>query len=109
VSRLLVEPKQKPTLFVGIRAYEWQLIELSEIPFTGSSKKIQNRINLLIDKTYTPECFSLTGNREGLLSCHNAIITTLLLKLGYNEENKIRSGINWILNYQSMEREVDCK
>lgn len=53
VNRLLVEPKQKPGLFVGIRAYEWRLIELSEIPFTGSLKKVQDWINLLIDKTYT--------------------------------------------------------
>ena len=109
VSRLLVEPKQKPGLFVGIRAYEWRLIELSEIPFTGSLKKVQDWVNLLIDKTYTSEGFSLTGNREGILSCHNAMITTLLIKLGYNEKDKIQSGVNWILNYQSIERGIECK
>jgi hypothetical protein len=109
VSRLLVEPKQKPELFVGIRAYEWRLIELSEIPFTGYLKKVQDWVNLLIDKTYTSEGFSLTGNRDGILSCHNAMITTLLIKLGYNEKDKIQSGINWILNYQSIERGLECK
>jgi hypothetical protein len=109
VSRLLVEPKQKPELFVGIRAYEWRLIELSEIPFAGSLKKVQDWVNLLIDKTYTAEGFSLTGDREGILSCHNAMITTLLMKLGYNEKDKIQSGINWILNYQSIERGMECK
>jgi hypothetical protein len=109
VSRLLVEPKQKPELFVGIRAYEWRLIELSEIPFTGYIKKVQDWVNLLIDKTFTSEGFSLTGNRDGILSCHNAMITTLLIKLGYNEKDKIQSGINWILNYQSIERGLECK
>ena len=109
VSRLLVEPKQKPELFVGIRAYEWRLIELSEIPFTGYLKKVQDWVDLLIDKTYTSEGFSLTGNRDGILSCHNAMITTLLIKLGYNEKDKIQSGINWILNYQSIERGLECK
>jgi len=78
VGKLLVEPGQKPESFVGIRAYEWRLIELSEIPFTGSLTKVQDWINLLVNRTYTTEGFSLTGNRDGLLSCHNAMITTLL-------------------------------
>lgn len=109
VDSLLNKPKQEPELFVGIRAYEWRLIELSEIPFTGSLKKVQDWINLLIDKTYTSEGFSLTGDRDGILSCHNAMITTLLVKLGYNEKDKIQSGVNWILNYQSVERGIECK
>ncbi|TAJ08139.1 hypothetical protein DMA11_21600 [Marinilabiliaceae bacterium JC017] len=108
VNRLLVEPKQRPELFVGIRAYEWRLIELSEIPFSGSIKKVQDWINLLINKTYTPEGFSLTGNRNGILACHNAMITTLLLKIGYNNKDKIEAGINWIINYQSTERGTEC-
>lgn len=109
VNRLLAEPKQKPELFVGIRAYEWRLIELSEIPFTCSLKKVQDWTNLLIDKTYTPEGFSLTANRNGILACHNAMITTLLIKTGYNEKEKIQSGVNLILNYQSTERGIECK
>jgi hypothetical protein len=108
VKRLLVTPKQKPELFVGIRAYEWRLIELSEIPFSSSLKKVRDWINLLTDKTYTPEGFSLTGNRNGILACHNAMITTLLIKTGYNEIEKIKAGINWILNYQSTERGIEC-
>lgn len=109
VRKLLVKPKQKPELFVGIRAYEWRLIELSEIPFTGSLTKVQDWMNLLVNKTYTSEGFSLTGDRDGILSCHNAMITTLLIKLRYNEKDKIQSGINWILNYQSIERGIECK
>lgn len=109
VNRLLDEPKQKPELFVGIRAYEWRLIELSEVPFTGYLKKAQNWINLLIDKTYTPEGFSLTGNRNGMLACHNAMITTLLLKTGYTDKEKIQAGLNWILKYQSTERGIQCE
>jgi len=109
VSRLLVEPKCRPELFIGIRAYEWRLIELSEIPFVASLEKVQNWIALLVDKTYTPEGFSLTGNRNGVLACHNAMITTLLLKTGYAEKEKIESGINWIVNYQSTERGIECE
>ena len=109
VNKLLVEPKQKPELFVGIRAYEWRLIELSEIPFTGLLKKVRDWTDLLIGKTYTPDGFSLTGNRNGILACHNAMITTLLLKMEYREKEKIQSGVDWILNYQSTERGLECK
>lgn len=109
VNKLLVEPKQKPELFVGIRAYEWRLIELSEIPFTGLLKKVRDWTDLLIGKTYTPDGFSLTGNRNGILTCHNAMITTLLLKMEYREKEKIQSGVDWILNYQSTERGLECK
>lgn len=31
INNLLAEPKQKPRTFVGLRAYEWRLLELSEI------------------------------------------------------------------------------
>jgi hypothetical protein len=108
IKKLLTPPKQKPELFVGIRAYEWRLIELSEIPFAGLLRKVQNWRNLLIDKTYTSEGFSLTGNRNGILACHNAMITTLLIKSGYNEKDKIDAGLNWILTYQSTERGIEC-
>ncbi len=109
VNRLLAEPKQKPELFVGIRAYEWRLVELSEIPFVGSIETVQNWMNLLTCKTCTPEGFSLTGKRNGILACHNAMITTLLIKLGCNERKKIQTGIQWILAYQSTERGLECK
>jgi len=37
------------------------------------------------------------------------VIYSLLIKLGYNEKDKIQSGVNWILNYQSIERGIECK
>jgi hypothetical protein len=57
INRLLIEPKQDLNLFVGIRALEWQLIELSEIPFVDILEKVQDWIKILIDKTYTPKAF----------------------------------------------------
>ena len=38
VERLLANPKQRPDTFVGLRAHEWRLLELSEIPFTHTMK-----------------------------------------------------------------------
>lgn len=108
IDRLLTDPKQKPNTFVGLRAYEWRLLELSEIPYTYTLEKVQEWIELLIDKSFIQEGFSLTGDKDGLLACHNAIITTILMKMNYDDKNKIDAGIKWILDHQSVERGTGC-
>lgn len=107
-GRLLTDPKKSPDTFVGLRAYEWRLLELSEIPFTHTLEKTQKWIRLLISKSATSEGFSLTGNRDNLLACHNAMITTILMKMEYDNQDEIDLGINWILDYQSVERGKKC-
>jgi hypothetical protein len=109
IRRLLIEPKQNPNTFVGIRAYEWRLLELSQIPFTHTLETAQRWQELLIDKTSISEGFSLTGDRKGLLACHNAMITTLLMRMEYDDKDKIDAGIRWIVNYQSVERGKECR
>ena len=109
INKLLVDPKQKPDTFVGVRAHEWRLLELSEIPFTYILAKVQKWLELLINKTSILEGYSLTNNRDGLLACHNAMITTILLRMGFDNRDRIEAGINWILNYQSVERGMACK
>jgi hypothetical protein len=109
ISRLLANPKQRPDTFGGLRAHEWRLLELSEIPFTHTLEKVQRWLELLIGKSYILEGFSLTGDKDGLLACHNAMITTILMKMEYGGRDKIEAGINWILNYQSVERGKECK
>ncbi len=108
VDKLLETPKRIPNTFVGIRAYEWRLLELCEIPFTHTLEKVQNWIELLVEKSYIPEGFSLEGNKDNSLACHNAMITTILLKMGYEDKKKIDAGIDWILKYQSVERGKKC-
>jgi len=104
VNKLLVDPKQKPHTFVGLRALEWRLLELSEIPYTIHLDKVQEWVQLLVSKSFIKEGFSLTGKRDGMLACHNAMITSLLIKLGYEKKEMIDAGIKWILDYQSVER-----
>ncbi|MHA2393320.1 MAG: hypothetical protein ACXAEX_15370 [Promethearchaeota archaeon] len=108
INKLLTPPKQKPTTFVGIRAIEWRLLELSEIPFSSTLEIVQNWIELLVNKTFIEEGFSLTGKKDGSLACHNALITTILIKMDYEEKEKIDAGIEWILKYQSVERGKEC-
>jgi hypothetical protein len=109
IGRLLTDPKQKPKTFVGLRAYEWRLLELSEIPFAHTLEKVQNWLELLITKSCISEGFSLTGDKDGLLACHNAMITTILMKMEYDAKDEIDTGISWILDYQSVERGKECE
>jgi len=108
ITKLLDTPKRPPVTFVGIRAYEWRLLELSEIPFTYTIEKVQNWIDILVDKSYIQEGFSLEGSKDNLLACHNALITTILLKMKYDDKEKIDAGIDWVLKYQSVERGKEC-
>ena len=108
MNKLLETPKRSPNTFSGLRAYEWRLLELSEIPFTHTLEKVQNWLELLVDKSYIQEGFSLEGTKENLLACHNALITTILIKMGYDDKEKLDAGIDWILKYQSVKRGKEC-
>jgi len=108
IIQLIETPKRSPNTFSGIRNYLWRLLELSEIPFTSTIEKVQSWIELLVDKSYIQEGFSLEGKKNNLLACHNALITTILLKMEYADKAKIDAGIDWILKYQSVERGKEC-
>ena len=108
IQDLLVNPKWEPEKFVGLRALEFRLIELSEIPFTNYLDKVQEWLQILIKMSDIKTGFSLRGNTDGLLACHNAIITTILIRMNYKNRIKIDQGINWILKYQNINRNEVC-
>jgi hypothetical protein len=109
LGKLLATPERSPTTFVGIRNYLWRLLEISEIPFTYTLEKVQKWVELLVDKSYIQEGFALEGKQDHLVACHNALITTTIIKMNYNDKEKIDAGINWILDYQSVERGIESK
>ncbi|MCG8701453.1 MAG: hypothetical protein MI922_25610 [Bacteroidales bacterium] len=86
----------------------WRLTQLSEIPFASKKKKKKKWLEQLIKLTYTKEGFTLTGKPGYLLPCYNAMITSVLIKLNCREEEKIRTGIDWIVKYQPVERNHSC-
>lgn len=108
VKRLLDPPKHPPLTFAGLRNYMWRLLELSEIPYIYTLKKVKEWVNLLVEKSFIPQGFTLEGKKDNLLACHNALITTILIKMGYEDREKIDIGIEWILKYQSIERGKEC-
>jgi hypothetical protein len=108
VTRLLETPNRPPNTFVGLRNYMWRLLELSEIPYTHTIGKVQEWLKLLVEKAYIPEGFTLEGKKDNLLACHSAMITTILIRMEYEDREKINAGIDWILKYQSVERGKEC-
>jgi hypothetical protein len=108
VKRLLDPPKRPSLTFAGLRNYMWRLLELSEIPFIYKLKRVREWVNLLVEKSFIPDGFTLEGKKDNLLACHSALITTILIKMGYDDREKIDIGIEWILKYQSVERGEEC-
>lgn len=81
-----------------------RLIQLSEIPYAQGFEKVQAWRDQLADMTFCEEGFSLSGKKDDLLACYNAMITQVLVKLEYPDTNKLKRGIDWILNYQNVAR-----
>jgi hypothetical protein len=81
-----------------------RLIQLAEIPYSHEFEKVQKWRDDLARLTFCGEGFSLTGKKEDVLACYNAMITTVLIKFDYPEMEQIEKGIAWILNYQNVER-----
>jgi hypothetical protein len=109
LDKLLATPERPPTTFVGIRNYLWRLLEIAEIPFTQTLEKVKKWVELLVEKSYIQDGFALEGEQDHLVACHNALITTILIKMNYDDKEKIDAGINWILDFQSVERGIESK
>ncbi|MFX1457257.1 MAG: hypothetical protein ACFFDB_17970 [Promethearchaeota archaeon] len=109
IKKLITTPERRSNTFAGLRNYMWRLLELCEIPYTYTLEKVQSWLKLLVDKSYIKEGFSLEGKKDHLLACHNALITTILLKMNFEEKEKIDAGIHWILTYQEVERGKERK
>ena len=86
-----------------------RLIELAEIPFTDQLSKVQHWLSKLVELSFFEGGYSYTGKEDDLLSCYNSMITSVLIRLNYADESKIQNGIEWILKYQNVERDLENK
>ncbi|GCF95040.1 hypothetical protein NRIC_29310 [Enterococcus florum] len=105
VQTLLSETYRTDT-FTGLRKLEYLLIELSEIPFTYHLEPTKKMLSDLVHFTKQEEGFSLTGTIDGVLACHHAMITLIMIRFG--EEKWAKHGIDWILRYQITSRDEPC-
>ncbi len=86
-----------------------RLIEFSEIPFTSEIEKVKLWVDKLADLSFCGNGFSLTGNTDDILACYNSMITSVLIKMNYKNNERISKGVEWILNYQNFERGLENK
>ncbi|MGD1840143.1 MAG: hypothetical protein ACFB0B_04495 [Thermonemataceae bacterium] len=85
-----------------------RLIQLAEIPFSREMPIVKEWVHLLFEKSFTGAGFSFTGKSNDLLACYNAMITRVLLLLQHPNTEGIYKGIDWILQYQVVERGQVC-
>lgn len=81
-----------------------RLTEIAEIPFSNLLPKVWNWLDKFIELASCPDGFSITGKSDDILSCYNAMATSLLIRMQYPALDEIQKGIDWILKYQHVER-----
>ncbi len=84
-----------------------RLIQIIEIPFAHKLPKVQQWIQYMLESSITSDGFSLLGKSDDILSCYNAMICSVLIKSGRSGSSEVKKGIDWILKYQTFDR--DCK
>ncbi|MCG8577836.1 MAG: hypothetical protein MI810_23360 [Flavobacteriales bacterium] len=86
-----------------------RLIQIAEIPFSYYHPKVSSWRDQLAQNTFCEEGFSLNGEKDDLLACYNAMITSVLFELKYENISQLQAGINWILKYQNVDRNRENK
>jgi hypothetical protein len=81
-----------------------RLTELSEIPLSYKLDRVQKWLEKLASLSFCADGFSITGKSDDLLSCYNSMITSILIRMKFNDSSIISKGIEWILKYQHVER-----
>ncbi|SFF65701.1 hypothetical protein [Sunxiuqinia elliptica] len=81
-----------------------RLTEITEIPFAYQLERVKKWTNKLADLSFCGDGFSITGKSDDILSCYNSMITSILIRNHYPDKVKIAKGVEWILNYQNVER-----
>lgn len=104
VKKLLSEDFNEDTLNLLNR-----LIGLSEIPFAENLPEVKRWCEKLVSLSFSGDGFSLSGKSDYILSCYNSMITSLLIRLNYPDKEPIRKGIDWILKYQNVTRNLENK
>lgn len=92
--------------FTGLRKLSFLLLELSEIPYSFTIHEVQTLLDQLISATETSDSFSLRNGADGVLVCHQANLTLIMIRA--RRKKLANKGIHWILNYQTTKRGEQC-
>ncbi len=86
-----------------------RLSEFTEIPFANKIGKVQGWLRKLAEVSCCEDGFSITGQSDDILSCYNSMITSILIRMNFQDPERILRGVDWILNYQNIERNQENK
>ncbi len=103
VKELTSDFPEKPLALV------WRLICLSEIHSSKVMEYTQRLISRVYEKLSTPFGFSLSGDEKMFLPCYNAMIVSALCRLGRANDPQVKSALEWIHEFQPMQRGIEVK
>ncbi|MBP1041428.1 hypothetical protein I6N95_10465 [Vagococcus sp. BWB3-3] len=106
VVEAIVNADYRTDRFTGLRKLEFLLTELSEIPDTIGLEKTSIMLNELITHTKQGEGFSLSDGEKGVLACHQAMITLIMIR--FDQKQLAEHGVDWIMKYQITQRGQVC-
>ncbi|WNO11650.1 hypothetical protein [Teredinibacter sp. KSP-S5-2] len=84
--------------------YIWKVIAMSEIPYAQHLEYTHKLIDRIFNRLAAPFGFSLSGDEKHFLPCYNAMIVTALCRLGLARTEPVLNAVEWINDYQPMER-----
>lgn len=84
----------------------WRLLALSEIPFTAQLAYTKKVLGFIEKNMSTDVGFSLFGGVDDLLPCYNSMLIEGYSKLGLTNHPTVKNGVEWILDYQPINRET---
>ncbi|NJO68796.1 MAG: hypothetical protein HC830_05510 [Bacteroidetes bacterium] len=75
-----------------------RLTELTEIPFVNQLNRVQKWTEQLARLSYCGDGFSITGKSDDILSCYNSMITSILIRLNYQDQQYIPRELTGFYN-----------
>ncbi len=78
-------------------ATTWQIIQLAMFGADGNHPKIRTGCEYVLSHARSDlGGFSLTGTRSGMLHCFQGNMLASLIDLGYYEDERVRTALNWL-------------
>ncbi len=110
---------ETPTAFytAKYKGTVWQLIILAELGADAADPRIKNACEFILENSQHHEShgFSMAkaektggGRQSGVIPCLTGNMVWSLIRLGYLDDPRVQSGINWITTYQRFDDAIEA-
>jgi len=107
-----------PEKFYGLKytGTVWTLLLLAELAADPLDPRVQKACEFILQHSQNPETGGFshaqsaktqTGLASGVIPCLTGNMTYSLIRLGYLEDSRVQSAINWITKYQRADDAID--